>query len=89
MEVIMSFFVATVIKWDGFEGLAEDGYGDVHKIDMDEVNPEDVLSLNVGSRIVIPEEGYIELSSSSFLRWTENTNEATKAFADEDTEPGY
>lgn len=67
----MSFSVVTVTAWDGFSGFAEDAYGELHRFEYGEVDPEDVLSLEIGSKLIIPEDGYISLSTSAFCRYIE------------------
>ena len=67
----MSFIVATVIKWDFSSGYAEDGYGVVHRFYCEDVSPEDRESLHTWSQIIIPDIGYIELSTSAFCHWLE------------------
>lgn len=70
----MSNFTVAVIKtWNGFEGYAEDGYGELHRFLRDEVHPRDVWHFEPDFSIIIPETGMIQLSTAAFSRYIEET----------------
>ncbi len=65
------FTVATIVFWNGSEGVAEDAYNEFYKFTPANVAPMDLNFLEVGKKVTIPEDGVIELASSSFVRYVE------------------
>ncbi len=56
--------IATIVEFDGEEGLAEDIYGDMHRFSLFDILPMDKKHVELGIDICIPEEGWITLAST-------------------------
>lgn len=65
----MSFTVARVVAYNGKRGLAVDGYGKTIRFYTSQVYYTDIEALCKDAVILVYSTGFIELASSSFLRF--------------------
>lgn len=68
----MDFGLAKVIEWDGKEGLLEDEQGEVIRFTDSDIHPRDIDYVTVGTVVVVPEEGYLELTSQGFSHYVDS-----------------
>jgi hypothetical protein len=62
----MDFGLAKVVEWDGEEGLLEDEQGEIIRFSQNDIRPKDLQYVEVGTVVVVPEDGYLELTSQGF-----------------------
>lgn len=71
----MEFGLATIIEWDGQEGLLEDEQGEVIRFTQDDIRPRDLNYVAVGTVVVVTEEGYLELTSQGFPHYVADSSD--------------
>lgn len=65
----------TVVDWDGYEGLAENMYGDSYRFSLDEVDEIDKDHIRVGVAIYMPENGMIVLRNKNLSHYESEEGE--------------
>lgn len=74
----MDFGVATVIEWDGKEGLLEDEQGEVIRFTEDDIHPRDIDYVTVGIVVIVTEDGYLELTSQGLAHYVDTDTDQMK-----------
>lgn len=72
MEVFMDFGLGKVIEWDGEQGLIEDEQGEVIRFTQADIRPKDLQYVEVGTVVVVTDDGYLELTSQGFSHYTDS-----------------
>lgn len=72
----MTYTIAIVVAWNGERGVAYDSYENNIHFTVNHVHPDDVLALDIGSKIVYCNNMSIELVTSSFVRFSEEVEVA-------------